>query len=202
MQVGIYLFPEVEVLDFAGPFEVFSTASRVFTRLSPENDPPFLVTSIGRNNEPIAARGGLVVTPGCTLASHPPLDLLIIPGGVVTQELQDETLISWLQARSREAVVASVCTGAFVLARAGLLDSRSATTHWEDLADLGEMFPPLKICADVRWCDEGRVLTSAGISAGIEMSLHLVARFAGLDLALRTARQMEYNWTPGPVPAR
>ncbi|MDP3479484.1 MAG: DJ-1/PfpI family protein [Desulfoprunum sp.] len=195
MQVGIYLFPEIEILDFAGPFEVFSTASRVFGRLTPEKEPPFAVSTIGESAAPIQARGGLVVTPRFSLASHPAFDLLIIPGGVVTAELQNEALIAWIRARSAEAVVASVCTGAFLLARAGILDGRSATTHWEDIADLREMFPGVRVCEDVRWLDEGEVVTSAGISAGIEMSLHLVARFAGLDLAVRTARQMEYDWT-------
>jgi transcriptional regulator GlxA family with amidase domain len=93
-----------------------------------------------------------------------------------------------------------VCTGAFLLARCGLLDRRRATTHWEDAADLQAMFPAVTVVDGVRWVDEGEVVTSAGICAGIDMSLHLVARLAGDALAERTARQMEFDWTPQPAP--
>ncbi len=193
--VGIYLYNEIEVLDFAGPFEVFSTASRVKNRQNPELPPLFNVFTTGETTDPISARGGLQVTPKYTLNQHPKIDLLMVPGGIVVEELEKENLISWIQDVSNTATItASVCTGAFLLAKAGLLNSKAATTHWEDIQDLKDMFPDVEIKKDARWVDEGNIVTAAGISAGIDMSLHLVSRFDSDDLAIRTARQMEYDW--------
>jgi transcriptional regulator GlxA family with amidase domain len=102
----------------------------------------------------------------------------------------------WInRAASYTQITASVCTGAFLLAKAGVLTTQRVTTHWEDQDDLKSAFPSLDVISNVRWVDEGSVVTSAGISAGIDMSLHLVSRIAGLSLAERTARQMEFDWT-------
>jgi transcriptional regulator GlxA family with amidase domain len=210
--VGIYVFDEVEVLDFAGPFEVFSTASRLFCRAQPGAEPPFQVFTVGASRSPVSARGGLVVQPRFSFADHPALHVLLVPGGVVTAELDRPRVIAWVAVQSATAeVTASVCTGAFLLARARLLKGKSATTHWEDIADLRAMAPATRVVQGVRWVEEGSVLTSAGISAGLDMSLHIVARLAGHDLAARTARQMDYEWrddrraaplpTPGPLGA-
>lgn len=197
LTVGIHLFPDVEVLDFAGPYEVFTTASRVALRREPGRDAPFRVITVATSREPVRARAGLVVVPDHTLADHPPLDLLIIPGGVVDAELDQPGVIRWIAAQAtRVPLVASVCTGAFLLAQAGLLDGRQATTHWEDLADLRQRFPSVQVVDGPRWVDLGGIVTSAGIAAGIDMSLHLVARLAGRDLALATARQMDVPWQP------
>lgn len=194
--VGIYLFADVEVLDFAGPFEVFTTASRVFRKSSPTAPDPFTVCTIARGGGPVRARAGLEVRPDCSVDRHPPLDVLIVPGGVVTAELANPDVLRWIATVARGTqITASVCTGAFLLAAAGLLDGRSVTTHWEDIDELRAMFPGLAAWTGVRWIDEGPVVTSAGISAGIDMSLHLVERLAGRDLALRTARQMDFDWT-------
>ncbi len=195
--VGIYLFDDVEVLDFAGPFEVFVTASRVRARLQPGSTEAFRVVTVAESIRTIWARGSLGVQPHVDFSTHPPLDLLIIPGGIVTAELEREAVVNWIAQTSQPpTLTASVCTGAFLLARAGLLRGRSATTHWEDIADLRAMFPDLHIQTGTRWVDTGLVITSAGISAGIDMSLHLVARLEGRELAIRTARQMEYDWQP------
>jgi transcriptional regulator GlxA family with amidase domain len=204
--VGIYVFDEVEVLDFAGPFEVFSTASRVFCRAQPGAEPPFQVFTVSASRGPVSARGGLVVQPRYSFTDHPALHVLVVPGGVVTAELDRPRVIAWVAARSATAeVTASVCTGAFLLARARLLKGKSATTHWEDIADLRAMAPATRVVHGVRWVEEGSVLTSAGISAGLDMSLHIVARLAGRDLAARTARQMDYEWRDdgraAPLPA-
>ena len=197
LTVGIYLFPDVEVLDFAGPYEVFTTASRVALRREPERDAPFRVITVAAAREPVRARAGLLAVPDHTLADHPPLDLLIIPGGVVDAELDQPEVIRWIAAQAAcVPLVASVCTGAFLLAQAGLLDGRPATTHWEDLADLRLRFPAVQVMEGPRWVDLGGIVTSAGIAAGIDMSLHLVARLAGRDLALATARQMDVPWQP------
>lgn len=197
LAVGIHLFPDVEVLDFAGPYEVFTTASRVAQRREPDREPPFRVVTLASARAPVRARAGLHALPDHTLADHPPLDLLIIPGGVVDAELDRPEVIRWITEQGRQVpLVASVCTGAFLLAQAGLLDGRQATTHWEDIADLRRRYPAVHVLEGPRWVDLGSVVTSAGIAAGIDMSLHLVARLAGLDLAQATARQMDVPWQP------
>jgi transcriptional regulator GlxA family with amidase domain len=197
--VGIYIFDEVEVLDLGGPFEVFSTASRMKPRLSPGSDRPFEVFTIADRPRPVRARGGLMVQPNFDLANHPAVDVLVIPGGVVTAELKRDDVIAWIaRTAARATITASVCTGAFLLARAGLLRGRMITTHWEDIDDFRAMFPDIPVRGDKRWVDQGSIVTSAGISAGLDMSLHLVARLEGEALAVRTARQMDYDWQRSP----
>lgn len=194
--VGIYLFDEVEVLDFAGPFEVFCTASRVQARLVPAAPRPFDVLTLADRPRTVHARGGLLVQPQQDLAHAPALDVLILPGGVVSAELERPEIIAWIaRTAAQSELTASVCTGAFLLARAGLLRGLRATTHWEDIPDLRAAFPDTEVLENTRWVDHGGVVTSAGITAGVDMSLHLVARLTSLDLARRTARQMEFEWT-------
>jgi transcriptional regulator GlxA family with amidase domain len=189
--IGIFIFDEVEVLDFAGPFEVFSTAARV----TGSETPAFRVITIGESNDAIRTRGGLRVDASFSLADHPELEVLIVPGGVVDAQLDRAGTISWITAQSKTTeVVASVCTGAFLLGKAGLLSGKRATTHWEDIGGLRELLPDTRVIENRRWIDEGAIVTSAGISAGIDMSLHLVARLAGRSLAEKTARQMDYDW--------
>ena len=197
--VGILLFRNVEVLDFAGPYEVFSTASRVMQRDQPSSPEVFSVCTISRSGDPVRARAGLRVYADYSFTNHPPLDVLIVPGGVVTDELAEPDNARWLSAVAKDVqLTASVCTGAFLLARAGLLAGRPVTTHWEDIDELKAMFPELTVLTGLRWADDGAVVTSAGISAGIDMSLHLVERLAGRELAIRTARQMDFDWTENP----
>jgi transcriptional regulator GlxA family with amidase domain len=197
--VGIYMFDEVEVLDFAGPFEVFWTAARLAARQRSDQPPPSGPALIADRARTVRARGGLPIVCGASIGDHPPLDLLIVPGGVVDAELARADVVAWI-ARTAPAtrITASVCTGAFLLAAAGLLDGRRATTHWEDADDLGRQFPRATVETGPPWIDEDRIVTSAGISAGIDMSLHLVSRLAGEPLARATARQMDYRW---PAPA-
>lgn len=193
--VAIYIYPNVEVLDFAGPFEVFNTASRMHARLNPAAPGLFDVRLIGESASPVPARYGFVVQPHADFAGCPRADVLVIPGGIHTGEMEKPQVIDWIaKMAGRAEITASVCTGAFLLAKAGLLTGQTATTHWEDIPDLRQMFPGLDIRENTPWVDNGHVVCSAGISAGIEMSLHLVARLAGHELALRTARQMEYDW--------
>lgn len=195
LALGIYVFDEVEVLDFAGPFEVFSTATRVARRLEPSAPPPFTVTLVADTPRAVRARGGLRVACSASFADHPPFDVLVVPGGEVSRELERPEVTAWIQRVAAGAsLTASVCTGAFLLARAGLLDGRRVTTHWEDIEDLRRDFPALRVEAGMPWIDEGPIVTSAGISAGLDMSLHLVSRLAGEALAERTARQMDYAW--------
>ncbi len=194
MNIGIYVYDQAEVLDFAGPFEVFTTASRVHGRQN-LNVSLFDVFLIAEKREMISARANFKVQPHYTINDHPSLDVLIIPGGVHIHEMEKPVVIEWVQRTAGTSqITASVCTGAFLLAKAGLLEGRPVTTHWEDIPDLRGMFPLLDIEEDVAWVDDGNIVTSAGISAGIEMALHLVTRLAGKELAVRTARQMQYTW--------
>jgi transcriptional regulator GlxA family with amidase domain len=196
--VGIYVYDEVEVLDFAGPLEVFTTASRVLLRAAPSSPPPFAVTLIADRKRTVRARTGLRIEADAGFADHAPLDVLLVPGGVVDAELARPDVIEWVRRTAASVpLTASVCTGAFLLAQAGLLDGRRVTTHWEDLDDLRARFPALRVESGPLWLDEGSIVTSAGISAGIDMSLHLVARLAGNALADRTARQLEFARAKG-----
>ena len=196
IQVGIYVYDDVEVLDFAGPYEVFTTAARVHARAHAGEPPLFAVFTIGERRSSVRARAGLRVDPDFSVSDHPPIDCLIIPGGVVTAELGKPDVMQWIDAQAGLArIAASVCTGAFLLAKTGRLDGRCATTHWEDIEDLRTMFPKLVVETGLRWVDEGQFVSSAGISAGIDMSLHLVERLSSRALAERTARQLDFDWT-------
>jgi transcriptional regulator GlxA family with amidase domain len=192
MRVGIFVFDDVEILDFAGPLQVFSTAARVGA--GGGAPAPFDTFTVAERTG-VTARGGLRIAPTHTFATHPAIDVLIVPGGVVTAELAKPAVIAWIATQARAArLTASVCTGAFLLAKAGLLTGKKATTHWEDIADFRAQFPDVEVDELSRYVDEGDIVTSAGISAGIDMSLHLVERLAGAELARRTARQMDYRW--------
>ncbi len=194
--VAIYVFPDVEVLDFAGPYEVFTTASRVFKRLNPGSNDLFRVLTVAKSPSVVRARAGLNVLPDFSLQNCPATHVLVVPGGVVDKEVGDAHVIEWVRNQSAQAMItASVCTGAFILAKAGLLEGRTATTHWEDIADLQAQFGNVLVREGVRWVDEGAIVTSAGIAAGIDMSLHLVSRIAGKELAIATARQMEVPYS-------
>ena len=191
--MAILIFEEVEVLDFAGPFEVFSVASRVALRDGDSSIAPFSVHLCASSELPVRARGGLTVLPDYALSDAPQPDVLIVPGGVVTWVLEDTAVIEWISRSHLAAeVTASVCTGAFVLGRAGLLAGKASTTHWEDIADLRRQVPDTLVIENVPYVDEGRIVTSAGVSSGIEMNLRLVSRLTTPELARRTARQIEY----------
>ncbi|MBV9606329.1 MAG: DJ-1/PfpI family protein [Solirubrobacterales bacterium] len=197
MRIGIVVFEQVDLLDVGGPYEVLLTASRLVERDGGE--PPFEVLTLGVAAEPVAAYGGLRLTPQATLAEAGRLDVLIVPGAIrIDDVLADSRLMQAVRGAAGDTpVVASVCTGAFVLGAIGLLEGRPWTTHWEDVDDLaGRVADSEGGEAWVRWVDAGGVLTSGGLSSGIAMALHLVDRFAGRDLALRTARQIEYEWDP------
>lgn len=200
--IGIYVFDDVEVLDFAGPYEVFTTASRMHARDHPGSE-LFRAYNLSEGTQAtpeqipsVRARAGLRVLPDADFTNHVTLDVLIVPGGVVAAAMAKPHVIDWIRhTAAHTKITASVCTGAFLLAKAGLLAGKRVTTHWEDIDDLRAMFPTLIVEANTRWVDEGNIVTSAGISAGIDMSLHLVERLAGRELALRTAHQMEFDWT-------
>ncbi|WP_367847338.1 DJ-1/PfpI family protein [Rhodoferax sp. WC2427] len=201
-QVAILVFDDVEALDFAGPYEVFTTASRVHGRSHPHDPPLFATQCVARHADSISARAGLRIVPDSTFAACTTTDVLVVPGGVVDAAIACEHTLAWIAATAATATtVAAVCTGAFLLARSGVLTHGPVTTHWEDVDDLQRMFPALQVQTGKRWVqndDRGHITTSAGISAGIDMCLHLVAKLAGHELAARTARQMDYAWQPQP----
>jgi transcriptional regulator GlxA family with amidase domain len=194
-RVHILMFDQVEVLDFAGPYEVFTTASRVHARSHADMPALFTVACVSRDGQRVQARAGLRVLPELGFDNAPACDLLLVPGGVVGGALACATTRSWIAQQAASAhTVASVCTGVFLLAASGVVHTDTVTTHWEDVADLRQQFPALTVLEGPRWVDNGRLITSAGISAGIDMSLHLVGRLGGQQLAERTARQMDYPW--------
>ncbi|MGK7915034.1 MAG: DJ-1/PfpI family protein [Prochloraceae cyanobacterium] len=136
------------------------------------------------------------MNPSFGFHNHPQIDLLIVVGGVHTQEMKKVNIIDWIASRGKSAkLVASVCTGAFLLAESRVLTNQNVTTHWEHMSDLRLAYPDLSVHESKRWVDEGKIITSAGISEGIDMSLHLVSRLHSQELAERTARQIEFDWS-------
>ncbi|MEO1855220.1 MAG: DJ-1/PfpI family protein [Chromohalobacter sp.] len=144
----------------------------------------------------VTARAGYKVLPDYSIEDHPPLDVLIISGGVHASEMKNKVVTDWIKSQSHSVkLIATVCTGIFLLAQAVQSLSCKVTTHWEDIPDLRKMFSHLTVIDGVRWVDEGNIVSSGGISAGIDMSLHLVSRLHSEDLAAKTAHQMEFAWT-------
>jgi transcriptional regulator GlxA family with amidase domain len=188
--VGILLYDDVEVLDFAGPYEVCSG-----TR-DPSGRPYVAVVTVGTRNE-VRCRGGLRVRSDHLFEDCPALDALIVPGGPGADErtpIQDELILPFLRERARStATVASVCTGAFLLGRAGLLDGRRATTHSSALEALSMEFPAIDVVA-AKVVDEGPILTAAGVSSGIDLALHLFERWFGPTARARAAQGLDGPW--------
>jgi len=191
--VGIVLFDEVEVLDYCGPFEVFSV-TRLDESRRREQPSPFQVVLVAQTEQPIVTTGGMRVLPEVDFAHCPPLDILVVPGGWGTRAaMHDPALQAFVTARARQVeLLASVCTGALILGQAGLLEGRRATTHWRALDRLHESFPAIRVDRTSHVVEDGAVLTSAGIAAGIDLALKVVARCYGEAVARATARYMEY----------
>jgi transcriptional regulator GlxA family with amidase domain len=187
--VAIFIHEGVELLDFAGPGEVFAAAGR---------GRAFNVYTVAASPETILSQGFVRVKPQYTIANCPRPDIVVLPGGRTNIPLGDERVIDWIKRTSREAeVLLSVCTGAFLLAKAGLLDGREATTHWGSIDGLRQAAPKAKVYENRRFVDNGQVVTSAGVSAGIDGALHVVAKLLGPEAAREAARYMEYRWEPG-----
>ncbi len=193
--VGIVLFEDIEVLDFCGPFEVFSV-----TRLNEEKrreDPsPFEVWLVAEHPGPVTTTGNMKVLPHYTFDNCPPLHILVVPGGWGTRkELSNQVMLEWLRTRAAEVeTLTSVCTGSMLLGFAGLLNGRHATTHWRSLNWMRDSFPEVSVEFEKHVVEDGGVLTSAGISAGMDMALRVVARTFGEPIARATARHMEYPY--------
>ncbi len=190
--VAMLVFDEVEVLDFCGPFEVFSVTGRR------DHLDAFEVYLVAEKPGPITPRHGLSVNPRYTIRDCPAPDILLVPGGIGTrQAMHNPVLLEWIKHCSLKAeLVLSVCTGALLLAKAGLLDGLKATTHHGAIDLLRSVAPRATVQPRKRFVDNGTIITAAGISAGIDMSLHVVAKLLSKEQALETARHMEYDWQP------
>ena len=194
-RVGIMLFNDIEVLDFCGPFEVFSVA-RLDEARRREEPSPFQVLLVAETLDPVTTAGGMTVLPMTTFAACPSLDLLVVPGGMGTRrEMLNGAVLDFVREQAAGAgLVASVCTGALILGKAGLLAGLRATTHWRSLDLLRELFPDVTVDAESQVVDQGRILTSAGIAAGIDLALLIVRRLYGEAVARAAARHMEYPY--------
>jgi transcriptional regulator GlxA family with amidase domain len=197
--VGILIFDEVEILDVAGPFEVFAV-TRLNEKQRVQQLSPFKVYLIAENNNHVIAIGGLRLTPDVTLNDCPELDLLIIPGGWGTRKESNNTnLLNWINnqfnaIKINNKLIASVCTGSSLLGKAGLLNGRDATTHWEAFDFLEKSAPKARILKNVRFTLTEPIFTSAGVSAGIDLALRIVSHFFGIEVGQATARHMEYPY--------
>ncbi len=196
--VAILLFNEIEVLDFAGPFEVFGVAGQ------PGEPKPFHVFTVAERG-PVYARNGLSLNPTYLLNDHPKADIMIVPGGGgqhadgtpygSRREMANPAVLNWVRRTGASAeLIMSVCTGSFILGKAGLLDGLAATTHFMAVEGMKQAAPKTELRPTERYVDNGKVITSAGISAGIDMSLYVVGRLLGKDVANETARYMQYDY--------
>jgi len=192
--VQILLFDDVDTLDFTGPMEVFAITGQRAT-----GPVPFTVTMVAeRRSPPITTRSGLLVTPYYTFNDSVQADILLVPGGLgARHETQNPAVLDFIRHQAQHAeIVMSVCTGALLLAASGLLDGLNATTHSAAFQELAELAPTARLVRDQRFVDNGQVITSAGITAGIDTALYVVQRLLGQATALETAHHMEYTWQP------
>ncbi len=191
-QIGIVLFPDTEELDAVGPWEVLASWTRTF----PQDG--YQVSCLSRDGGPVRCAKGLTIQAHHSFADAPPLDVLIHPGGQGTRpQLADAAHLDWVRGqRAAVPLLASVCTGSLVYAAAGLLRDRPATTHWASLDLLAELDPTIDVRRDERFVDDGDLVTSAGVSAGIDMALHLVVRLAGAERAGQVRRYIQYDPQP------
>ena len=190
--VAILIFDEVEVLDFCGPFEVFGVTGYK------DGTEPFNVYTVAEGPGPVIARSGLSINPAYTITDCPRPNILVVPGGLGTRkEMDNPVLREWIEDHAKEAeLTLSICTGALLLAKAAVLEGLSATTHHDGMELLKQVAPNATIEEEKRFVDNDRIVLSAGISAGIDASLHVVAKLLGTEQALKTARYMEYEWEP------
>jgi transcriptional regulator GlxA family with amidase domain len=196
VRIGLLLFDEVDVLDFGGPYEVFLTADRLLKRRGDVES--LSVESITLDGEPVTAYGGVGLVPDGALDPSVEFDVFVVPGAIAIAEVAaDRELVEEIGAAAgRTRIVSSVCTGAFLLGAAGLLEGRPWTTHFEDIDLLAAQIGDVGATRDVPWVDSGDVITAGGLSAGIAMALHVVERLVDRDLAVATARQIGYGWDP------
>jgi transcriptional regulator GlxA family with amidase domain len=195
LTAGILLFDNVDDLDFTGPLEVLNQVRLNEDRRFAERTPVEILL-VARDHEPVKTFGGMLVAQDCSFGECPPLDVLVVPGGMGERlENHNPVILDFIRKRAAEVkTLASVCTGAFFLAGAGVLDGRAATTHSASIGRMKDSFPKVKVEEGVRFVEDGKFITSAGISSGIDMTLRLVAIHFGEDIARATARYIEYPY--------
>jgi transcriptional regulator GlxA family with amidase domain len=191
MNVAIFIYDKVEILDFSGPAEVFASASL-------DNEDAFNVYTVAVSKEPLLSQGFITVTPEYTIDNCPDPDILVLPGGDQRKSAENPKLIQWIKDCSKDAkILLSVCTGAKLLSKAGLLDGKEVTTWYGAIESLKEMTPKAKVHENTRFVDNGQIITTAGVSAGIDGALHVVSRLLGEENARAVAKYMEYDkWSP------
>src|SRR5215218_6090584 len=188
--LAILLFEGVQIIDYTGPYEVFGHAWA-------GEKPAFNIYTVAEKSGPITTSMGMSVNPRYTFANAPKADVIVLPGGGVNDHLENRAVMQWVEESSKDAeVVLSVCNGAFFLAKAGLLDGLKATTFAGMIDDLRTAAPKARIVDDQRWVDNGKIITTAGLSSGIDGSLHVIEKLMGRGYAQRAALGMEYNWQP------
>lgn len=188
--IGILIFNDVEVLDFAGPFEVFNVANEI----AGENI--FNVFTIAETSSAISARNGLRVIPDCSINTCPAIDILIIPGGNGRKfQMNNPVITDWVKMIFDELeMLLTVCTGVFIAGKAGILNVKEATTHHGSYEEFEKNFPHINLVKYVKYVDSGKIVTSGGISAGINMSLNVVNKLIGEGYGEKVAAHMEYNY--------
>ena len=195
-KVGIFIFDEVEILDFAGPYEVFSS-TRLNKKLIADihkTKSPFKVFTFSEKKKKITTSGGLCVNSEYTFKTCPKLDIMIIPGGIGTRKLlKNQNVINWIMINKKINILASVCTGALLLAQAGLLIEKKATTHWGAFDLLKKISPTTKPIINKKFIFD-TYYTSSGVSAGIDLSLFIIKKLYGKTIAQNTAKYMEYKF--------
>jgi transcriptional regulator GlxA family with amidase domain len=185
--VAIVVYDGVEILDFAGPMEVFTAAG----------NGSFRVYTVAASRAPVLSQGVLTIQPDFSVEDSPAPDILVLPGGQSRGFTRSEAGMAWVRkVAAKNELSMSVCSGAFILAQLGLLDGKVATTHWGAVPRLRSAFPRVQVRTDVRFVDAGRIVTTAGVSAGVDGALHVVRRLLGDDVAWETARYMQYAWEP------
>ena len=199
--VGILIYKDVEALDFVGPYEVFSVAH---THDAPPADAEpgamgrvshlFDVRVVAATTDPVTVRGGMKVVPTDSFGSCPQVDILVVPGGRGQDAaLKDKALVAWVGKQAKKAeLVTSVCTGSFILAEAGLLDGKSSATHQLSVQEMQAKYPKVKVVAGKRVVEDGNVVTAAGVSSGLDMSLRIVRKLNGEGVAAMAATIIEY----------
>lgn len=180
--VGVLIFDGVQIIDFTGPFEVFGQGG-------------FEVSTVAASKDEVTTCMKMNVVPAYDLNSAPDYHTLVVPGGDVDDACENEQILNWLR-ESKAEVIMSVCNGAFILAAAGLLEGLKATTYYELLDDLAETAPNTRVLKDQRFVDNGRIITTAGLTSGLDGALHVVGKLKGKAVAQRVALNMEYNWRP------
>lgn len=193
--VGIFVFNDIEVLDFCGPFEVLSV-TRIDESKRLETLSPFDVKLVSMTKDIVLTKGNMKIIPDYDFETCPKFDILIVPGGMGTRTLMyDNNVLNFIKEKAKEVeLLASVCTGSLILANANLLEGINATTHWKSLQRMEEEFKNVIVCKDKHYVEDGNIISSAGISAGIDMALYIVKKYFGEEVSRATAKHMEYPY--------